>query len=36
MASSPVSIVLLAMRTSLQPSGSIPSAHTPSFRLVWM
>ena len=34
MASSPVSIVLLDMRTSLQPSGSMPSAQTASLRLV--
>ena len=36
MASSPVSMTELAITTSVQPSGSMPSAHTPSFRLVWI
>src|ERR1035438_4878374 len=35
MASSPVSMVLFEMCTSLHPSGSMPSAHTASFKLDW-
>ena len=36
MASSPVSMTLFEIITSLQPSGSMPSAHTPIFWLLWM